>query len=257
MTIGIVVGAILVLAGLAAAYVFLARRKGGADEPGARQAPTYAGVAATYDTDADADTSYADAMAAVNTNTLGGVDGLTIVNSAFRQEEEADYATSEGQQTATTTMAIAVQIMNRYQVKDRLQEAQVEGGYIVRANTEDDAASQKIVLSFYARGAIVHHTIIRMADGSFTLDGKPSTWPTLKQVFEGATERARQTYRFAAMQPVEPGAGIRTIDLLLAGTTNRVYLHDYAEPVQRNPMYETANPADWPSMEQDNTRSVV
>ena len=152
------------------------------------------------------------------------------------------------------SMSLAVQIMDRHQVQDCLHEAQVEGGYIVRANTEDDAAAQSIALSFYARGAIIHHKIIRQVDGSFTCDGKPGTWSTLKQVFEDATERARQTHRFAAMQPVEPGAGIRTIDLLLDGNTNRVSLHDYIEPVQQNPCYETMNPVEYSSMEQDDTR---
>ena len=281
MIIGIVVAAILVIAGLAAAYIFLAHQKGRAGEHGAGQAPMYADVGGMFETDADADTSYTDVMAAVKTNapapsTRCGSNtappatddafGLTIVNSAFRQEEEADYAASEGrgrantswarpgQQAAIMSMSLAVQIMNRHQVQDCLHEAQVEGGYIVRANTEDDAASQSIALSFYAHGTIIHHKIIRQADGSFTCDGKPSTLPTLRQVFEDATARARQTHRFAAMQPVEPGGRIRTIDLLLDGNTNRVSLHDYVEPVQQNPCYETTTPADYPSMEQDDAR---
>ena len=152
------------------------------------------------------------------------------------------------------SISLAVQIMNRHQVQDRLHEAQVEGGYIVRANTEDDAAAQSIAVSFFARGAIIHHKIIRQAAGSFTCDGKLSTLPTLRQVFEDATARARKTHRFAAMQPVEPGGGIRTIDLLLDVNINRVSLHDYIEPVQQNPCYETTNPADYSSMEQDDTR---
>ena len=41
-------------------------------------------------------------------------------------------------------------------------------------------------------------------------------------------------------RPIAPGGGVRTIDLFLDSKTQRASLHDYVEPVQRNPVYVTA-----------------
>ena len=58
-------------------------------------------------------------------------------------------------------IGIAVQIMNQHEVQSRLFEVKSEGAYIVRANSEDDAGAQRLVLSYYARGTVAHHTIVR------------------------------------------------------------------------------------------------
>ena len=123
--------------------------------------------------------------------------------------------------------SIEVQITDRAQAETRLRDVGTDGGYIVRARSNEDAAAQNVALSYYAGGSIIHHKIVRQAGGVFAVDGKHGKWRGLAALLGASLARAKQKKGFAAVQPVAPVGSVRVVAFMVDAGTGSVSVHDY------------------------------
>ena len=146
-----------------------------------------------------------------------------MYESAANTHVGADYELAGGTSpvvmygTAGTHEGIAsigVQIISRSQAEGRLHEVRTDGGYIVRARSDVDAAAHSLAFSYYARGTIIHHKIVRQTNGAYTMDGKHThaKWVDLAELLAATKTRAQERRGLAAMEPVAPSVGTRVVD---------------------------------------------